>query len=130
MKRKNVFLKPRGVPYYVKATDPDSGLSHVAYFPHKKEAVAFFLYCVTMNRNPAMGWSIMAISNKSNGNWDRTGTRVAGVYINTYTVLGLVTDSRVKYGGAVQHTVKLDTPMEVFGHVADVVLLNEEELFV
>lgn len=57
MKAKNVFLKPRGVPYYVKATDPDSGLSHVAYFPRKKEAVAFFLYCVTMNRNPAMGWS-------------------------------------------------------------------------
>jgi len=65
----------------------------------------------------------------SNGNWDRTGTRVAGVYLNAYTVSGLVTESRVKYGGAVQHTVQLDTPLEVFGRVADVLLIDEKELF-
>jgi hypothetical protein len=65
----------------------------------------------------------------SNGNWDRTGTRVVGVYLNAYTVSGLVTESRVKYGGAVQHTVQLDTPLEVFGRVADVLLIDEKELF-
>jgi hypothetical protein len=54
---------------------------------------------------------------------------VAGVYLNAYTVSGLVTESRVKYGGAVQHTVQLDTPLEVFGRVADVLLLDEKELF-
>lgn len=62
--------------------------------------------------------------------WNREGQRVAGVYLNTYTVSGLVTESRVKYGGTVQHTVKLDQPTTVFGRVADVLLLDEADLFV
>lgn len=60
--------------------------------------------------------------------WNREGQRVAGMYIKTYAVSGLVTESRVKYGGTVQHTVQLDTPVEVFGRVADVLLLDEADL--
>lgn len=61
--------------------------------------------------------------------WNREGQRVAGVYLGAYTVSGLVTESRVKYGGAVQHTVKLDQPVVVFGRTAEVLLLDEQELF-
>lgn len=60
--------------------------------------------------------------------WNREGQHVAGSYLG-YTVGGTVTSSRVKYGGAVQHTVSLDTPLEVFGSVREVVLLDEKELF-
>lgn len=61
--------------------------------------------------------------------WNKEGQRVAGVYLGAYTVSGLVTESRVKYGGRVQHTVKLDQPMVVFGRTADVLLLDDHELF-
>ena len=61
--------------------------------------------------------------------WNREGTRVVGRYLNAYTVSGTVTESRVRYGGTVQHTVQLDQPVSVFGRVADILLLDEEDLF-
>lgn len=61
--------------------------------------------------------------------WNREGQRVSGMYLRTYPVSGLVTESRVKYGGTVQHTVMLDDPIEVFGRSADVLLLDEGDLF-
>lgn len=61
--------------------------------------------------------------------WNREGTRVAGVYLRSFTVTGIVIESRVKYGGKVQHTVQLDAPITVFGRVAEVLLLTEEDLF-
>jgi hypothetical protein len=61
--------------------------------------------------------------------WNKEGQRVAGVYLNAYTVQGLVTESRVKYGGKVQHTVQLDQPLQIFGRTAEVLLLDEQELF-
>ena len=61
--------------------------------------------------------------------WNREGQQVAGTYLQAYTVIGVVTESRVKYGGRVQHTVKLSTPVEVFGRQADHLLLDEEDLF-
>lgn len=61
--------------------------------------------------------------------WNREGQRVAGLYLKAYAVSGLVTESRVKYGGTVQHTVQLDEPITVFGRVADVLLLDESDLF-
>jgi hypothetical protein len=61
--------------------------------------------------------------------WNKEGQRVAGVYLGAYTVSGLVTESRVRYGGSVQHTVKLDEPVEVFGRSADVLLLDDGDLF-
>jgi hypothetical protein len=61
--------------------------------------------------------------------WNKEGQRVAGVYLGSYTVSGLVTESRVRYGGSVQHTVKLDEPVVVFGRSADVLLLDDGDLF-
>jgi hypothetical protein len=61
--------------------------------------------------------------------WNKEGQRVAGVYLGAYTVCGLVTESRVRYGGSVQHTVKLDEPVVVFGRSADVLLLDDGDLF-
>ena len=61
--------------------------------------------------------------------WNKEGQQVAGVYLGAYTVSGVVTESRVKYGGTVQHTVKLDKPVTVFGRVADVLLLDNNDLF-
>jgi hypothetical protein len=61
--------------------------------------------------------------------WNKEGQRVAGVYLGAYTVSGLVTESRVRYGGSVQHTVKLDEPVVVFGRSAEVLLLDDGDLF-
>lgn len=61
--------------------------------------------------------------------WNLEGQRVIGCYLKTYTVSGTVTESRVRYGGTVQHTVKLDKPVEVFGRSAEVLLLDNEDLF-
>jgi hypothetical protein len=61
--------------------------------------------------------------------WNKEGQQVAGVYLGTYAVSGLVTESRVRYGGTVQHTVKLDAPVEVFGRSAEVLLLDDNDLF-
>lgn len=61
--------------------------------------------------------------------WNKTGQRVAGMYLNSYTVSGVVVESRVRYGGTVQHTVKLDAPMMVFGRSAEVLLLDDSDLF-
>jgi len=62
--------------------------------------------------------------------WNREGQHVAGIYLNAYVIKGMVTESRVKYGGSVQHTVSLDTPMTLFG-ISDrtVLLLDEKDLF-
>lgn len=61
--------------------------------------------------------------------WNKEGQRVAGIYLNAYTVSGIVTESRVKYGGRVQHTVQLDQPVQVFGRIAHHLLMDEEDLF-
>lgn len=61
--------------------------------------------------------------------WNKEGQRVAGMYLGAYAVSGTVTESRVRYGGTVQHTVKLDKTVNVFGRDADVLLLDETDLF-
>lgn len=60
--------------------------------------------------------------------WNREGQRVVGRYIGTFLVSGKVTESRVKYGGTVQHTVVLDQPIEVYGRSAAVLLLDDAEI--
>jgi hypothetical protein len=60
--------------------------------------------------------------------WNREGQKVVGIYLNSYTVMGKVESSRVKYGGTVQHTVVLFQPIEVFGAVRDRVLLDEKDI--
>ena len=55
--------------------------------------------------------------------WILEGTRVRGLYLETFPVEGTVTESRVTFGGGVKHTVALDTPMEVYGSVRETVNL-------
>ena len=61
--------------------------------------------------------------------WNKEGQQVSGLYLGAYAVSGTVTESRVRYGGTVQHTVKLDAPVSVFGRIAEVLLLDNEDLF-
>jgi hypothetical protein len=60
--------------------------------------------------------------------WNKEGEHVAGVYLGAITFTGIVINSRVKYGGKVQHQVILDKPVTVFGRTADVLLIDDEEL--
>ena len=61
--------------------------------------------------------------------WNKEGQSVAGTYLGSFLVIGTVTESRVKYGGHVQHKIQLDTPLEVLGEMRDVLLLAETDLF-
>jgi hypothetical protein len=60
--------------------------------------------------------------------WDLTGERINGMYMGLWPYSGLVTESRVKYGGTVQHTVLLDEPIKAYGTVRDVVLVTDKEV--
>lgn len=60
--------------------------------------------------------------------WDLTGKQVTAKYLGQFAITGTVTDSRVKYGGAVQNTIKLDQPITVYGAVRDTVLINTDKL--
>jgi hypothetical protein len=61
--------------------------------------------------------------------WNLEGIPVKGVYLDEFPYTGVVTESRVKYGGRVQHMVKLDVPISVYGQIRDVVLVDEQEDF-
>lgn len=57
--------------------------------------------------------------------WDKSGSNVHGLYLNKFPFAGTVRESRVKYGGQVQHTVDLTNPIQVFGSIKNVVLVEE-----
>lgn len=61
--------------------------------------------------------------------WHLEGKRVKGNYYGVM-VEGVVLSSRVKYGGGVQHTVKIDPPIMLKwrSEPADTLLLNDTEL--
>ena len=59
--------------------------------------------------------------------WNLEGLTVRGVYFGL-PVEGVVTESRVKYGGSVQHTVDLFFPITVFGDERTTVLLDASEV--
>lgn len=60
-------------------------------------------------------------------NWNLEGTRINADYYGT-PISGIVILSRVKYGGSVQHTIRLDAPITVYGTVRDFVLLDSETI--
>ena len=60
--------------------------------------------------------------------WDLTGNRVNGLYMGLFPYSGLVTESRVKYGGDVQYTVKVDEPFNFAFADRDVVLVSVTEI--
>jgi hypothetical protein len=59
--------------------------------------------------------------------WNLEGLAVRGEYYG-HKVQGIVTLSRVKYGGDVQHTVELFFPITMFGSERTTVLLNASEV--
>lgn len=60
--------------------------------------------------------------------WDRTNQVICGVYMGV-PYRGVVGHSRVKFGGAVQHSVDLFEDIEVFGETRDAVLILESDDF-
>ena len=60
--------------------------------------------------------------------WNLEGKRINGLYMGLFPFSGLVTESRVKYGGDVQHTVKLDQSFKVYGQVRDRILVGIKEV--
>jgi hypothetical protein len=61
-------------------------------------------------------------------NWNLEGLHVTGLYMDEFPVAGLVTLSRVKYGGDIQHTVVLDEPIQVYNAVRERVLLDHKNV--
>jgi len=59
--------------------------------------------------------------------WNLEGLTVRGEYFGL-PVEGVVTESRVKYGGTVQHTVNLFFPITMFGSERTTVLLDANEI--
>jgi len=59
--------------------------------------------------------------------WNLEGQIVRGEYFGS-PVEGVVTESRVKYGGSVQHTVDLFFPITMFGDERTTVLLDASEV--
>jgi hypothetical protein len=59
--------------------------------------------------------------------WQLEGQRVEGKYLNEIPFTGIVTNSRVKYGGKIQHTVSLDEPLTAYGRDRDTLLVVEGE---
>jgi hypothetical protein len=60
--------------------------------------------------------------------WNLEGKRINGLYMGLFPYTGLVEESRVKYGGAVQHTVLVDEPFKVYGVVRDRILVCITEI--
>jgi hypothetical protein len=54
------------------------------------------------------------------------GQRVIGMYMGDIAVSGVVSLSRVTYGGTISHHVALDNPINVYGAVRDSVILEAE----
>lgn len=60
--------------------------------------------------------------------WNLEGKRVNGLYLGLFPYAGLVTNSRVKYGGTVQHTVSVDEPFKAYGEVREHILVDTAEV--
>ena len=60
--------------------------------------------------------------------WNLEGRRINGVYLGLWPFTGTVEESRVKYGGQVQHTVRVDEPFKVYGLVRDRILVCGSEI--
>lgn len=61
--------------------------------------------------------------------WNLEGKRITGLYLGLFPYSGLVEESRVKYGGRVQHSVLVDEPFKVYGEVRNRVLVSESEIY-
>jgi len=60
--------------------------------------------------------------------WDRTNQVVRGTYM-AQPYWGVVSSSRVKYGGEIQHVVDLFDDITVFGDTRSAILISESDAF-
>ena len=60
--------------------------------------------------------------------WNKDGSTIKALYLSEYPVTGVVTESRVKYGGEVSYWLQLDEPLYLFNTFRDTVSLSEDEL--
>ena len=60
--------------------------------------------------------------------WNLEGLTVTGMYINAIPVKGIVSLSRVTYGGSIQHHVDLIQPEMIFGELRERVILDDEHI--
>ena len=60
--------------------------------------------------------------------WNLEGKQINGLYMGLFPYVGKVVESRVKYGGAVQHTVVVDEPFKVYGEVRERILVGLSEV--
>ena len=57
--------------------------------------------------------------------WNLEGKRVNGIYLGLWPFRGIVTNSRVKYGGKVQHTIQVAEPFRAYGELRETILVDE-----
>ena len=60
--------------------------------------------------------------------WNLESLNVSAVYLDTFPVTGKVTLSRVKYGGDVCHHIQLDSPINIYGAIRDVVIVDHKNI--
>ncbi len=60
--------------------------------------------------------------------WNLEGRTVTGNYMGEIPVEGVVAQSRVTYGGGVQHQVDLNVPVDVYGTKRESVILDHSEI--
>ena len=62
--------------------------------------------------------------------WIKDGIRVRARYLGSQSVVGVVTESRVRYGGKVCYTLQLNSPVMLPWRTepTDVVIVDEQEI--
>ena len=60
--------------------------------------------------------------------WNLESLNVSAVYLDTFPVTGKVTFSRVKYGGDVCHHIQLDSPINIYGAIREVVIVDHKNI--
>ncbi len=60
--------------------------------------------------------------------WNLENLKVSARYLGDFPVSGIVTLSRVKYGGGVSHHIKLDLPLVVYGAIRDSVIVEHTDI--
>jgi len=60
--------------------------------------------------------------------WNLKGEYIEATYLGDYKVTGKVLNSRVKYGGGVQHHIKLVKPITIYGTERESMLIDHKDV--
>ena len=60
--------------------------------------------------------------------WNLEGLRVEATYLEEIPVSGIVTLSRVAYGGRVNHHITLTCPINIYGAVRESVIIEHAQI--